>query len=347
MEYRLLGNSGFKVPVLSFGTATFGGSNEFFRGFGATDVAEASRLVDICLDAGVTMFDTADSYSLGMSEEILGKAIAGHRHQVILSTKAFFPLGRGPNDIGNSRYHLLKACEASLKRLGTDYIDLYQLHSFDALCPLEETLTTLDELVRSGKVRYIGCSNFAGWQLMKALALSDRHGWVPFVAHQAYYSLLGRDYEWDLMPLALDQGVGTVVWSPLGWGRLTGKIRRKQPMPEVSRLRTAVTVEIGPQVEDEHLFKVVDALEEVAQQTGKSVPQIAINWLLQRPTVASVIVGARTEQHLRDNLGAVGWDLAPEHIAKLSAASVRTAPYPYWHQWKSAGERNPRVTADE
>ncbi len=346
MDYRLLGDSGFKIPALSFGTATFGGSNEFFRGFGATDVAEASRLVDVCLEAGVTMFDTADSYSLGMAEEVLGKAIAGRRHQVILSTKAFFPMGAGPNDIGSSRYHLLKACEDSLKRLGTDYIDLYQLHSFDALCPLEETLSTLDGLVRSGKVRYIGCSNFSGWQLMKSLALSDRHGWVRFVAHQAYYSLLGRDYEWDLMPLALDQGVGTVVWSPLGWGRLTGKIRRNQPMPAVSRLRTEATVELGPQVENERLFQVVDALEEVAQQTGKSVPQIAINWLLQRPTVASVIIGARNEEQLRDNLGSVGWNLAPEQIARLNASSVQTPPYPYWHQQKSAAERNPPLTRD-
>ena len=230
MEYRLLGRSGLKVPVLCFGVATFGGGNEFFRAWGATDVEEAKRLVGLCLDAGVNFFDTADGYSNGLSETILGKAIEGKRHDVLLSTKGFFPTGEGPNAGGSSRYHILNAIDASLKRLGTDYIDVYHMHGFDALTPVEETLDTLNTLVHAGKVRYIACSNFSGWQLMKSLAVSDRHGWARYVAYQGYYSLVGREYEWELMPLALDQGVGTLVWSPLGWGRLTGKIRRGQPL---------------------------------------------------------------------------------------------------------------------
>jgi aryl-alcohol dehydrogenase-like predicted oxidoreductase len=337
MEFRRLGNSGFKVPVLGFGTGTFGGSNEFFQAWGASDVAEATRLVDICLEAGVNMFDTADVYSKGLSEEILGKAIAGRRPQTIIATKGSFRMGPGPNELGNSRHHLINACEASLRRLGTDYIDLYQMHGFDALSPVEETLGALETLVQSGKVRYIGCSNFSGWHLMKSLAASDRRGWPRYVSHQAYYSLVGRDYEWELMPLADDQGVGTVVWSPLGWGRLTGKIRRNQPLPAVSRLpRTAA---FGPQVADDHLYRVVDALDEVAQETGKTVPQIALNWLTSRPTIASVIIGARNEEQLRQNLGAVGWSLTPEQIAKLDGASAVALPYPYWHQRQT--ERNP------
>jgi len=340
MEYRRLGRSGFKVPVLSFGTGTFGGSNEFFRAWGSSDVAEATRLVDICLEAGVNMFDTADSYSNGLSEEILGKAVAGRREQVILATKAFFPSGSGPNNVGTSRFHLIEACEASLRRLDTDYIDLYQMHGYDALSPPEETLRALDTLVTSGKVRYIGCSNYSGWHLMKALSVSERYGWPRFVAHQAYYSLISRDYEWELMPLAVEEGVGTVVWSPLGWGRLTGKIRRGQPPPATSRLPQ--TSEQGPPVDDAHVFKVVDALDEVAKETGRSVPQIALNWLTQRPTVSSVIMGARNEEQLRQNLGAVGWDLTREQVAKLDAASQTTLPYPYWHQRQpSVPGRNP------
>jgi len=339
MEFRRLGRSGLKIPALSFGTGTFGGKGEFFQAWGSTDVQEAIRLIDICLEAGLNLFDTADVYSSGAAEEILGKAIVGRRHQVLISTKAAFPTGDGPNDRGNSRYHLITACEASLRRLGTDFIDLYQMHGFDALSPAEETLSALDHLVSSGKVRYVGCSNFSGWHLMKSLATSERYGWPRYVAHQAYYSLIGRDYEWELMPLALEEGVGTLVWSPLGWGRLTGKIRRGQPLPQTTRLTK--TAEQGPPVSDEHVFKIVDALDEVARETGRSVPQIALNWLLQRPTVASVIIGARNEEQLRQNLGAVGWNLTREQVAKLSAASDVTPPYPYWHQRAAASERIP------
>jgi aryl-alcohol dehydrogenase-like predicted oxidoreductase len=332
MEFRQLGGSGFMVPVLSFGTGTFGGKGDFFQGFGASDVAEATRLVDISLEAGMNMFDSADGYSAGLAEEILGKAIKGRRDQVILSTKATFATGPGPNDVGSSRYHLIKACEDSLRRLGTDNIDLYQMHAFDAISPVEETLNALNDLVRSGKVRYIGCSNFSGWHLMKSLAYSERHNLARYVAHQAYYSLIGRDYEWELMPLALDQRVGAVVWSPLGWGRLTGRIRRGQAVPEGSRQNHPVTSKGGPQVPDEYLYKVVDALDEVAEETGKTVPQVALNWLLQRPTVSTVIIGARNEQQLKDNLGAVGWNLTKEQVAKLDAASATPKSYPYWHQ---------------
>jgi aryl-alcohol dehydrogenase-like predicted oxidoreductase len=330
MEYRSFGNSGLKVPVLSFGTATFGGGNEYFRAFGSSDVREATRLVDICLDAGINLFDTADTYSHGVSEEILGQAVKGRRDKVLISTKATFPMSDDPNDRGTSRHHLMRSCEASLRRLNTDYIDIYTMHGFDKLTPIDETLRALDDLVRSGKVRYLACSNFSGWHLMKSLALSDKYGWSRYAAHQAYYSLIGRDYEWELMPLALDQKVGTAVWSPLGWGRLTGKIRRNQPLPAQSRLHK--TAEIGPPVPDELVYRVVDALDEVAAETGKTIPQIAMNWLLQRPTVCTVIIGARDEAQLKDNLGATGWNLTPEQIAKLDAASEVTPAYPYWHQ---------------
>ncbi|WP_139556092.1 aldo/keto reductase [Methylotetracoccus oryzae] len=330
MEHRLLGRSGLNVPILSFGAATFGGGNAFFEAFGTSGVTEATRLVDLCLDAGVNLFDTADFYSQGLSEEILGQAIAGRRDQVLISTKAVFPMGPGPNDYGSSRHHLTRACDASLRRLGTDTIDIYTLHGFDARTPIEETLRTLDDLIQAGKVRYLACSNFSGWHLMKSQAIAEKYGWTRYVAHQAYYSLVGRDYEWELMPLAIDQGVGTVVWSPLGWGRLTGKLRRGQALHARSRLH--VTAEAGPPIADDHLFKVVDALDEVAAETGKTLPQIAINWLLQRPTVSTVIIGARDEAQLKDNLGAVGWQLTAEQMAKLDAASHVTPPYPYWHQ---------------
>jgi aryl-alcohol dehydrogenase-like predicted oxidoreductase len=339
MEYRYLGASGFQVPVLSFGTATFGGEGEFFKAWGQTDVTAARRLLDICLDAGVNMFDSADIYSGGASESVLGEAIKGRRDKVILSTKATFRFNDEPNNVGASRHHLINAVDASLKRLGTDYIDLFQLHSFDARTPVEETLSTLDNLVRAGKIRYTGVSNFSGWHLMKSLAAADRHGYPRYVANQTYYSLIGRDYEWELMPLAQDQGLGAVVWSPLGWGRLTGKIRRGQPLPESSRLHK--TADMGPPVPDEYLYRVVDALDQIAQETGKTVPQIALNWLLQRPTVSTVLVGARNEEQLRQNLGAVGWNLTPEQVAALDAASELPAAYPYWHQRATFTERNP------
>jgi len=338
MEFRQLGNSGLKVPVLSFGTGTFGGTTEFFKAWGSSDVAEATRLVDICCEAGVNLFDTADVYSNGVSEEILGKAIGGRRADVLISSKATFRMAPGPNDLGSSRHHLIKACEASLRRLGTDYIDIYHLHGFDALTPAEEVLSTLDNLVQSGKVRYIACSNFSGWHLMKSLATSDRYGWPRYVGHQVYYSLIGREYEWELMPLGLKEGVGALVWSPLGWGRLTGKIRRGQPLPAESRLHK--TSENGPQVADEYLYQVVDALDAVAKQTGKSIPQVALNWLLQRPTVSTVIIGARNEKQLRDNLAAAGWNLNTEQMAQLDRASATTPIYPYWHQ-RQFTERNP------
>jgi len=330
MEYRQLGQSGLKVSVLSFGAGTFGGGNEFFRAWGHTDVEGARRQVDICLEAGVNLFDTADVYSNGLSEEVLGKAVAGKRHQLLISTKATFRLGDGPNDVGSSRHHLVSSVENSLRRLGTDYVDIYHMHGFDATTPVEETLYTLDTLVKSGKIRYIACSNFSGWHLMKSLAVSDRYGWSRYVGHQVYYSLIGRDYEWELMPLALDQKVGALVWSPLGWGRLTGKLRRGAPAPAVSRLPK--TAQYGPPVNDEFLYKVVDAVDEVAAETGKSVSQIALNWLLQRPTVSTLIFGARDEEQLRQNLGAVGWTLSAGQVAKLDAASQVTRAYPYWHQ---------------
>jgi aryl-alcohol dehydrogenase-like predicted oxidoreductase len=341
VEHRQLGGSGFMVPVLSLGTGTFGGGNEFFKAWGESDVAEARRLVDICLEAGVSMFDSADGYSNGMAEEILGQAIKGRRGSVIVSTKGTFRRSAAPNDVGSSRHYLTRAVDASLRRLGTDYIDLYQLHAFDAMTPVEEAVSTLDDLVRAGKIRYIGCSNFSGWHLMKSLAHSDRHGLARYVAHQAYYSLAGRDYEWELMPLALDQKVSAVVWSPLGWGRLTGKIRRGQPMPKVSRLQSQLARDKGPQIPDEYLYRVVDALESVGQEAGKTVPQVALNWLLQRPSVATIIVGARNEEQLRQNLGAVDWKLTAEQIAKLDAASTVPLPYPYWHQRSTFSERNP------
>ena len=329
MEYRTLGASGLKVPALSLGTGTFGGGSEFFKAWGETDVAEATRLVDICLEAGLNMFDSADIYSGGAAEQILGQAIKGRRSQVLISTKATFRKGTGPNDVGSSRFHLLQAIDEGLKRLGTDYIDLFQLHGFDATTPIEETMGALNDLVTAGKIRYIGCSNFSGWHLMKALAIADRYGWPRHVAHQVYYSLIGRDYEWELMPLGLDQKVGAVIWSPLGWGRLTGKIRRGQPLPQNTRLQSQLVVDRGPQVADEHVFKVVDALDAVAKETGKTVTQIALNWLLQRPTVSSVIVGARNEEQLRQNLGAVGWKLSAEQVAALDRASATQKAYPY------------------
>ena len=341
MDYRRLGGSGFMVPELTLGTGTFGGGNEFFKAWGAADVKEATRMVDICLEAGVTMFDSADGYSNGLAEEILGQAIKGRRDKVLISTKGTFRRGPGPNDVGSSRHALLRAVEASLKRLGTDYIDLYQLHSFDAMTPVEEALQTLDDLVRAGKIRYIGCSNFSGWHLMKSLAISEKYGLARYVAHQAYYSLIGRDYEWELMGLALDQGIGTVVWSPLGWGRLTGKFRRGQPMPKENRLNSPSQAGRGPQVGDDYLYKVVDALDAVSREVGKTIAQVALNWLLGRPSIATVIIGARNEDQLKQNLGAVGWKLTAEQVKKLDAASAVQPAYPAWHQRSTFPDRNP------
>jgi aryl-alcohol dehydrogenase-like predicted oxidoreductase len=338
MEYRFLGRSGLKVSALSFGAATFGGGNEFFKAWGSTQADEARRMVDLCLDSGINLFDTANGYSNGLAEEILGKAIHGKREQLLISTKVFFPMAEGPNDLGTSRQHILAQVDASLKRLGTDRIDIYHMHAFDAFTPVEETLDTLNTLVHAGKVRYIACSNFSGWHLMKSLAVADRYGWTRYVAHQVYYSLIGRDYEWELMPLGIDQGLGALVWSPLGWGRLTGKIRRGQPLPANSRLHK--TSAEGPPVEDEYLYRVVDAIDEIAKETGKSVPQIALNWLLHRPTVSSIILGARNEEQLKQNLAAFGWNLTPEQIATLDQASETSLAYPYWHQ-RGTSFRNP------
>lgn len=341
MEYRRLGASGLLVPELSFGAGTFGGQGPLFGAWGDTGVQQARRLVDICIDAGVTMFDTADVYSAGASEEVLGAALKGRRDQVLISTKAGLPMGDGPGGAGTSRARLITSVDDALRRLDTDHIDLFQLHAFDAGTPVEEVLSALDDLVRAGKIRYTGISNFSGWQAMKSLAAADLHGRPRYVAHQVYYSLVGRDYEWELLPLGLDQGLGAIVWSPLGWGRLTGRIRRDRPLPAGSRLHE--TADYGPPVEDEYLYRVIDALDEIAGETGRAVPQIALRWLLQRPTVSSVIIGARNEEQLLQNLGAVGWTLTPEQMAKLDAASSRTAPYPYfpYHRQEGFARLNP------
>ena len=342
MEFRQLGKSGLQVPVLCCGTGTFGGNNEFFRKWGQTDVAEATRLVDLCMEAGVNFFDTADVYSQGASEEILGQAIRHlPRERVLISTKGTFSFeaGPAPNNVGSSRFHLRRQIEGSLRRLGTEYIDVYHMHAFDALTPLDEVLSTLNDFVREGKVRYIAASNFSGWHLQKSLDTSERYGWAKYVAHQVYYSLVGRDYEWELMPQAESEGVGALVWSPLGWGRLTGRIRRGHPLPEGSRLQQG-GAEGGPVIADEYLYRVVDALDAVAAETGKSVPQVALNWLLRKPTVASVIIGARNETQLRSNLDAASFMLTPEQVAHLDAASEPQVAYPYWHQ-RQFQSRNP------
>jgi aryl-alcohol dehydrogenase-like predicted oxidoreductase len=343
MQYRFLGRSGLRVPELCFGTGTFGAGNEVFAAWGNTQVEEARKLIDLCMEAGCNFFDTADIYSDGKSEAILGKAV-NHlkREEILISTKATFRGGfQGENNVGSSRYHLIQAVEGSLKRLGTDYIDVYHMHGFDALTPVEETLSALDLMVQQGKVRYIACSNFSGWHLMKSLSVSERYGWSKYVGHQVYYSLVGRDYEWELMPLGIEQGVGALVWSPLGWGRLTGKLRRGVPKPETSRTNSSAAMEIGPQLEDEYLYKVVDALDEVSAETGATIPQISLAWLLSRPTVSTLVIGARNEEQLKGNLAAVNVKLSTEQIAKLDAASERPLAYPYWHQ-RQFQERNPK-----
>lgn len=337
MEYRTFGHSGLKVPALSFGAATFAGTGMFEK-WGATDVAEAKRMIDICLEHGVNFFDTADVYSHGASEQVLGEAIKNRRDKVLISTKSTFAMSDDPNNVGSSRFHLIKSCEDSLKRLGTDYIDMYFMHGFDATTPIEETLRTLDDLVRSGKIRYIGCSNFSGWHLMKSLSISEKYGLSRYIVYQGYYSLIGRDYEWELMPLGVDQNVGLMVWSPLGWGRLGGKIRRGT-LIENGRIQQGGAFN-GPMVSDEHLFNVVDVLTEIAEDTNKSVAQVALNWVLQRPTVCNVIIGARNEEQLINNLGAVGWSLTPEQIERLDNVSRCQPIYPYWHQMQFVS-RNP------
>lgn len=336
MEYRQLGASGLQVPVLSFGTATFGGGNEFFKAWGSTEAEEAKRLIDICLEAGVNFFDTADIYSDGLAEEVLGKAIAGkQRDKIILSTKATFTFGEGPNNQGSSRQHLLKQIEGSLKRLGTDYIDVYHMHGFDGVTPVEETLRTLDDLIQSGKVRYIAASNFSGWHLMKSLGISKEHGWNRYIAHQVYYSLANREYEWELMPLGLDQNVGSIIWSPLSAGRLGGKYGRNKPIPKEGRVAQGGSPVPEMVVKEEIFYDTVDVLEEIAGEIGKTVAQVALNWLLQRPTVSSIIIGARNEEQLKQNLDAVGWNLTVDQVKRLDEASTVPPTYPYWHQWQN------------
>jgi aryl-alcohol dehydrogenase-like predicted oxidoreductase len=334
MDYRRLGHSGLRVPALSFGTATFGGGNEFFKAWGASDAQAAERLVDICLDHGVAMFDSADIYSDGLAEEILGQAIKGKRERLLISTKMTFPSGEGPNDYGSSRQHLTQAMHGALKRLGVETIDLLQLHGQDYNTPVEETMATLDQFVREGKVRYVGASNFSGWHLMKANACAERYGYAKHVAHQVYYSLLNRDYEWELAELGRDQGIGALIWSPLGWGKLTGKIRRGQPAKPGTRAHDIAGT--GPHFEEERLYKIIEAMDGVAAETGKTIPQIALNWLLQQPTVANVIIGARDEAQLVQNIGAIGWNLTAAQVKTLNEASEVQPPYPYWHQRATA-----------
>lgn len=335
MEYRRVGRSGLVVSELSLGTATFGGSGEFFSHWGRTGVAEARELIDLAVDRGVTLVDTADVYSDGASEEVLGAALQGRRDDVLISTKAALPVGDRPGDAGTSRSRLRTAVDDALRRLRTDRIDLFQLHGFDAFTPIEEVVETLDVLVTQGKIRYTGVSNFSGWQLMKSLAASDAGHRSRYVAQQVYYSLIGRDYEWELLPLGAEEGIGALVWSPLGWGRLTGRIRRGQPLPERSRLHK--TADAGPPVDDELLYAVVDTLIDIAHEVGHTVPQVALNWLLRRPTVSSVIVGARDATQLRDNLGAVGWQLTAEQVERLERVSHREAPYPYFPYYRQEG----------
>jgi aryl-alcohol dehydrogenase-like predicted oxidoreductase len=337
MEYRTLGGSGLKVPALMLGAATFGGGSEFLRKWGASDVKEATALVDVAVEAGANMFDTADGYSAGLSEEILGQAIKGRRQQVLIATKTGMPMSEGPNDKGTSREKIVRSCEASLKRLGTDYVDLYQLHAFDALTPIEEMLHALDALTRAGKIRYFGVSNYSGWHLMKMLAIAERHGFPKPVTHQVYYSLVAREFEWELMPLGLDQNVGTLVWSPLSGAKLSGKIGRNRKAPEGSRAATDASWEVP----EERLFAVTDALEALSAETGHSVPRLALAWLLTRPTVSSVVIGARNVDQLRDNLGATEVRLAPEQLARLDEASAQRPTYPYWHQRRTFLDRNP------
>ena len=336
MEYRQLGQSGLRVSVLSLGTMTFGGET-FFNKVGATDVKGARHQVDLCLEAGVNLFDTANIYSHGLSEEILGQVLEGRRDKVLIATKFRMVMRDGPNDGGASRHHIIKECEDSLRRLRTDYIDLYQIHEWDGETPLEETLETLDTLVRSGKVRYIGCSNYSGWHLMKALAVSDRRDYARFVSQQIYYSLQARDAEYELVPITLDQGLGILVWSPLAGGLLTGKYRRGQKTPEGTRHFNNWGE--PPIHNEEQLYNIIDLLVELGETHKVSPAQVALAYLLGRPGVTSLVIGARTEEQLADNLAAASVRLAPEERAQLDKASAPVLLYPYWHQAKTARER--------
>jgi len=336
MEYRLLGHSGLKVSVLSLGTMTFGGQGKFAK-TGQTDVEAAQRQIVLCLDAGINLFDTADVYSGGESEVILGKALGGKRNDVLIASKARFPMGDGTNDRGSSRHHILRACEASLKRLNTDYLDLYQLHQWDGQTPLEETLRALDDLVSSGKVRYVGVSNFSAWHVMKTLGVAQASHYIRPVSQQIHYTLQAREAEYELLPAAQDQGLGTLVWSPLAGGLLSGKYRRNQAAPEGTR-HLADWGE--PPVRDENaLYDVVDVLVDIAETRGVSAAQIALAWLIARPQVTSVIVGARNDTQLQDNLKAADITLTTEETEKLNAVSQLPLLYPYWHQAQTASDR--------
>jgi aryl-alcohol dehydrogenase-like predicted oxidoreductase len=336
MEYRQLGASGLRVSALSLGTMTFGGRDKFVN-VGTTDVEQATRQIDRCLDAGINLIDTADVYSGGLSEEIVGQALKGRRDRVVLATKARMPMGEGANEAGLSRLHLIAACEASLRRLGTDHIDLYQVHEWDGVTPLEETLGALDHLVQSGKVRYIGCSNYAGWQMTKALGVSARAGYQRFISQQIYYSLQARDAEYELIPAAIDQGVGVLVWSPLAGGLLSGKYRRGQDGPAGARHLTEWNE--PPVRDEEQLYDIVDALVEIAGARGVSAAQIALAWLLGRPGVSSVVIGARTDEQLADNLGAADLRLKEDERARLESLSALPLLYPFWHQAATARDR--------
>ena len=336
MDYRQLGNSGLRVSAVTLGTMGFGGTG-WASAVGKTDVDGARRQIAISLDAGVNLIDTADVYSSGLSEEIVAKALPVAREDVLLATKVRMPMGDGPNDAGLSRHHIIRACEASLHRLGTDYIDLYQLHEWDGQTPLEETLGALDDLVSSGKVRYVGASNYAGWQLMKALAIADRRGLHRFASQQIYYSLQARDAEYELVPVSVDQGLGILVWSPLAGGLLSGKYRRGLDAPAGSR-------HLGdwhepPVYNEDKLYDTIEALIEIAHAHSASAAQVALAWLLGRPAVTSVIVGARTEEQLADNLKAADLSLSADERAKLDAVSAMPLLYPHWHQSNTSGDR--------
>jgi aryl-alcohol dehydrogenase-like predicted oxidoreductase len=336
VEYRQLGRSGLRVSSLSLGTMTFGGRGDF-AAVGSTGVEDAARQIDRCLDAGVNLIDTADVYSGGLSEEIVGQALRGRRDEVLLATKARFPMGDGPNDAGLSRHHLVRACEASLRRLQTDHIDLYQVHEWDGLTPLEETLEALDDLVRAGKVRYVGCSNHSAWHVMKALGISERRELQRFVSQQIYYSLQAREAEYELVPISVDQGLGILVWSPLAGGLLSGKYRRGQAGPEGARHLTDWNE--PPVRDEERLYDVIDALVEIAEAHAVSAAQVALAWLLGRPGVTSLIVGARTDEQLADNLAAADLALTDEQRARLDELSAPPLLYPYWHQANTAADR--------